>query len=139
MRYLRPSFAFTSISTFLSVLGPVIGVAVLITVQSVMNGFHEKIRDTFLSMNSHITVRAFDGVIQEPLILSEQLEALGYEASPVVELDTLIQTRSMKKDILPKRMIGIDPETIESPSCAHKLDLGTVAGVACRASVDFDV
>ena len=44
LRYLRPRRNFISIITLLSVLGPVLGVALLLIVSSVMAGFDKKIQ-----------------------------------------------------------------------------------------------
>jgi lipoprotein-releasing system permease protein len=56
LRYLRPKRAFVSIITVISVLGVMLGVAVLIIVISVMSGFDKQLRDTILGFNAHLTV-----------------------------------------------------------------------------------
>lgn len=56
LRYLRPKRTFVSVITFISVLGVMLGVAVLIIVISVMSGFDKQMRDTILGFNAHLTI-----------------------------------------------------------------------------------
>jgi len=56
LKYLRPKRTFVSIVTVLSVLGVLLGVAVLIVVLSVMSGFDDLWREKILAFNAHITV-----------------------------------------------------------------------------------
>lgn len=65
LKYLRPKRTFVSVVTIISVLGVLLGVAVLIIVISVMNGFDDMWREKILSFNAHITVTA-PGVIGDP-------------------------------------------------------------------------
>ena len=59
-RYLRSTGnRFLSFISLISMLGVAIGVAVLIVVLSVMNGFERELRNRILSVTSHATVSAF--------------------------------------------------------------------------------
>ena len=59
-RYLRSSGnRFLSFISLISMLGVAIGVAVLIVVLSVMNGFERELRSRILSVTSHATISAF--------------------------------------------------------------------------------
>jgi lipoprotein-releasing system permease protein len=62
-RYVRSTRAsgngFLSFISTISMLGIAIGVAVLIVVLSVMNGFERELRDRILSQQSHATIRSF--------------------------------------------------------------------------------
>jgi len=60
-RYLRSSRAnrFVSFISVISMVGVAIGVAVLIVVLSVMNGFEQELRGRILSLTSHATISAF--------------------------------------------------------------------------------
>ncbi|HEX7374821.1 MAG TPA: lipoprotein-releasing ABC transporter permease subunit [Steroidobacteraceae bacterium] len=59
-RYLRSTGnRFLSFISVMSMMGVAIGVAVLIVVLSVMNGFERELRERILSMTSHATVTAF--------------------------------------------------------------------------------
>ena len=56
LRYLRPKRTFVSIITLISVIGVMLGVAVLIIVISVMSGFDRQLRDKLLGFNAHLRV-----------------------------------------------------------------------------------
>ena len=60
-RYLRSNRGnrFVSFISTISMLGIAIGVAVLIVVLSVMNGFEREVRDRILSLTSHAAISAF--------------------------------------------------------------------------------
>ncbi len=52
---------FVSFIAFISIAGVALGVAALIVVLSVMNGFGNELRERTLSMTSHATITGFDG------------------------------------------------------------------------------
>jgi lipoprotein-releasing system permease protein len=56
LRYLRPKRTFVSVITLISVLGVLLGVAVLIVVISVMSGFSHDLREKILGFNTHLKV-----------------------------------------------------------------------------------
>src|SRR5436305_13677039 len=56
LRYLRPKRTFVSIITLISIIGVMLGVAVLIIVISVMSGFDRQMRDKILGFNAHVRV-----------------------------------------------------------------------------------
>src|SRR2546426_1401920 len=63
LRYLRPKRTFVSVITLISVLGVMLGVAVLIIVISVMSGFDKETRDRLLGFNAHLRVTGPGGRI----------------------------------------------------------------------------
>lgn len=108
MRYLQPRRSFVSTITLLAVLGPVLGVAVMIVVIAVMSGFGREIRQKILSMQAHVQLQAMREYMSEPGPMVAALTAKGYRASAVIEGTALVQTRSR---ILPRFIRGIDPKT----------------------------
>jgi lipoprotein-releasing system permease protein len=56
LRYLRPKRTFVSVITLISVLGVMLGVAVLIIVISVMSGFDKETRQRLLGFNAHMRI-----------------------------------------------------------------------------------
>jgi lipoprotein-releasing system permease protein len=56
LRYLRPKRTFVSVISLISVIGVMLGVAVLIIVISVMSGFDRQLREKILGFNSHLKV-----------------------------------------------------------------------------------
>lgn len=66
MRYIRSRGRnrFISFISLVSMLGIALGVAVLIVVLSVMNGFEKELRERILSMTSHATITSIEGRIE---------------------------------------------------------------------------
>ena len=65
-RYLRSTGnRFLSFISLISMLGVAIGVAVLIVVLSVMNGFERELRGRILSLTSHASISAFGPGIED--------------------------------------------------------------------------
>jgi len=65
LRYLRasPRRGFVSVIAGIAILGLTLGVAVLIVVLSVMNGFEEELRTRILSLTAHATISGLEGRI----------------------------------------------------------------------------
>ena len=64
LKYLKPKRSYFSIVTIISILGVLLGVAVLVIVLSVMNGFDEMWRAKILDFEAHLTITG-QGPIQE--------------------------------------------------------------------------
>ena len=109
LRYLRAKRRnhFISFISLISMAGIAVGVAILITVISVMNGFEKELRDRILGMVSHATVSTWDRPFEDwpDLIESarEHPEVIG--AAPFVEQQTLLNGR----DVSGALVRGIDP------------------------------
>jgi len=71
LRYLRPKRTFVSVITLISVIGVMLGVAVLIIVISVMSGFDRQLREKLLGFNAHLRV------IQPGELLANREEAMA--------------------------------------------------------------
>jgi len=108
LKYLRPKRTFLSVVTVISVLGVLLGVAVLIIVLSVMSGFDNMWRDKILSFNAHITVTGY-GVIEDADELVERMSKIDgiTGVAPYVQGLVFIQ----HNDRVHTPMVrGIDPE-----------------------------
>ncbi|MBT3287811.1 MAG: ABC transporter permease [Victivallales bacterium] len=108
-RYLRPKRTFISVITLLSVLGPVLGVAILIIVTSVMSGFDHDIRQRILGMQAHVHVRPVrpGHIIENPEPLLAKMAEVGIQGAPIVEGPVLLQLEGttqikMARGILPE-------------------------------------
>ena len=75
LKYLKPKRTFLSVVTVISVLGVLLGVAVLIIVLSVMSGFDEMWREKILSFNAHITISGY-GIIENEDELVDEIRAV---------------------------------------------------------------
>jgi lipoprotein-releasing system permease protein len=92
-RYLRSTGnRFLSFISLISMLGVAIGVAVLIVVLSVMNGFERELRSRILSVTSHATVTAFGaGLADWPALREKALQHPAVAAvAPYVEGEALL-------------------------------------------------
>ena len=76
LRYMRSrqSNSFVSIISLFSALGIAIGVAALITVLSVMNGFQMELRQRILTMTSHLAVLSLGGAYSDWRRVVEEAE-----------------------------------------------------------------
>jgi len=65
LRYLRPKRTFVSVITLISVIGVMLGVAVLIIVISVMTGFDAQLRDKFIGFSAHLKITREDDTLTD--------------------------------------------------------------------------
>ncbi len=66
---------FISFISMTSMVGIVLGVWALITVMSIMNGFHKDLRDRILFVVSHVTISDFDGDLDNWQALANRLSS----------------------------------------------------------------
>ena len=94
LRYTRAKrqSSFISFISFASMIGIALGVIVLITVLSVMNGFEQAMRDRILGVLSHVTVSETDAAIEDWQGRREQLLTLEHvvAAAPFVEKQIML-------------------------------------------------
>ncbi len=93
LKYLRPKRSFVSVVTFISVLGVLLGVAILVIVLSVMTGFDQMWREKILSFKPHLTIENPFGVIPGDAELNRRISAVDgvTGVSPAVETLSLMQ------------------------------------------------
>jgi lipoprotein-releasing system permease protein len=93
-RYLRSTHrrGFVSFVALMSVLGLMLGVATLITVLSVMNGFERELRNRILSVTSHGTLSGIDGAITDwRAVQAAAIKQPGVQAAvPYIEEQSLL-------------------------------------------------
>ncbi len=93
LRYLRSRReGFISLIAWLSLIGIALGVATLIIVLSVMNGFRAELLDRILGVRGHIVVEANVGTISEYDSLTNKLASLDgvLRASPIIEGQVMV-------------------------------------------------
>ena len=87
---------FISFISVFSALGISLGVIALITVLSVMNGFHKEVRERILGMASHAEIRALGGALSDWHSALDQArqnpEVVG--AAPFVEAQAMLNMGS---------------------------------------------
>lgn len=119
MRYFRPKRNLFSILTILSILGPIIGVAVLVVVTGVMSGFDREIKSRFMNMQAHITLvpRGLEVIPLRNSYLRQLNKNPDFQASPLIQSPILLQS---VKETTPQILIGIDPRREKAVSDLDK-------------------
>ncbi len=122
LKYLKPKRTYFSIITIISVLGVLLGVAVLIIVLSVMSGFDDMWRDKILGFNAHITISATGGIQDEGEVMARVAAVPGVKGvAPTIEGPVVIQHAGR---VYTPILRGIDParERTVSQIPAHMVE-----------------
>lgn len=95
LRYLRAKRkqVFVSIITFISITGIFLGVAALIIVLAVMNGFETDLREKILGINAHIVLMQYTGMMKDHERVKEAVE----QVDGVVASTPFIYSQAMLK------------------------------------------
>ncbi|NCC23787.1 MAG: lipoprotein-releasing ABC transporter permease subunit [Deltaproteobacteria bacterium] len=111
-RYLlaRRKQAFISVISLISVVGVALGVASLIVVLGVMNGFSDNLRDKILGVNAHLIVVSMEKGIPDYRDLAEKCLQVPriLAATPFIYSEVMLSTPSGVKGVV---LRGIDPKT----------------------------
>jgi len=111
LRYLRAKrrTRFVSFITLISLAGIALGVAALIVILSVMNGFEGELRSRLLSMSAHGYVTGADGVTKDWRGLVEDVSAHPgvAAAAPLVAMEGMIQSGRELRAVL---VHGVEPQ-----------------------------
>ncbi len=120
LRYLwAKKKGFISLISFLSVAGITLGVWALIVVISVMNGFHEDIRDKVIGTNAHVIAQSYtrEGISDYAKMVEGISKIKGVEAVSPYFMGQVMMKRDEKVEGLV--LWGIEPSTIGK---VNKLD-----------------
>ena len=127
-RYLRTRRreGFVSVIALFSFLGIMLGVAVLIIVLSVMNGFRRELLDKIVGINGHIFVAAMDKPLTDYAEVSDRISNLyGVKrAIPMVEGQAFSSSPYAGSGVLVRGVRGEDIRRI--PSIADNVRQGTL-------------
>jgi lipoprotein-releasing system permease protein len=129
LRYVRARTHkfFVSFITWASLAGVSVGVAALIVILSVMNGFEGELRQRLLSLSAHARLSATDDVAPSAAdrLIETVRGAPGVEmVAPYAEAQVLaVRTPEM----LPVLLRGIDPESESTSDAARVVVQGTLA------------
>jgi len=113
-RYLKSKrkTGFISLISYISIAGVTIGVAALIIVLSVMNGFESEVRSRFIGVDAHVKVRTFhDKGVKDYQKLMQQIKGTPHVVAmtPYVHKKGLVRSKSETTGLIIR---GIDPETV---------------------------
>jgi lipoprotein-releasing system permease protein len=109
-KYLKPKRSFLSVVTLLSLLGVMLGVAVLIIVLSVMTGFDETWREKILSFNAHVKVTEYGGVIRQPDKLLDAIRKTDGITGAAPNLEGFVFIQTENDSVHTPMLRGIDPD-----------------------------
>lgn len=108
-KYLKPKRTFVSAVMVISVIGVMLGVAILIIVMSVMTGFDQMWRDRILNFKPHLTVFSYDGAIEDVDGLCERIEGVEGVTGVTPSVETRVLMRFDERTTAPI-VVGLDPE-----------------------------
>ena len=112
-RYLFPKTqdSFFSLITILSFLGISLGVATLIIVMSVMNGFKEELTNKVLGINGHLKIQLYNSSkIEKYESIINSLNSFSNEldAQPVIISQSLLSTKNFSSGVMIKGLKSKD-------------------------------
>lgn len=98
-----------SVNTVISIAGVALGVMTLITVLSVMSGFHEDLREKILGVNSHVVVLSYEGRMKDHVEVMEKVGAIRgvIHSSPFVYGQVMLRSGDRAYGVVVR---GIDPD-----------------------------
>jgi len=131
-RYLlaRRKQAFISVISLISVLGVALGVASLIVVLGVMNGFSEDLRSKILGVNAHVLVSSVGQGMEDYEGMAGKAAALPgvVGVTPFIYSEVMASTTQGVKGVV---LRGIDPATAETVlSLSNSLEQGSLDALA---------
>lgn len=133
LRYLRPKRTFVSVITLISILGVMLGVAVLIIVISVMSGFDHDLREKVFGFNAHLKVLGRTDTLHDYAYLTSQVASNRHVkgVAPFVLGQVLVETQPEygQKRVFAPAARGVLPQ---AEATVSSLPRSTVAG-------EFDV
>ncbi len=129
LRYLRPKRTFVSIITLISVIGVMLGVAVLIIVISVMSGFDRQLREKILGFNAHLRIGMAGAVLENHKEIASRISSnsMVRAVAPFVQGKVMLETQpSVGNSIIDAPVVrGVDPA---QESNVSKLPSSVIAG-----------
>jgi lipoprotein-releasing system permease protein len=116
LRYLRasPKRGFLSLIAGIAILGLALGVAVLIVVLSVMNGFEQELRTRILSLTAHATIAGLEGRISDWRPQAEKVAHFPgvIAAAPYIEEQALMTHEGKSAGVLLRGVLPEDEQRV---------------------------
>ena len=130
MRYLRArrQEGFISVNAGFSFLGIMLGVATLIIVMAVMNGFRKELLDKILGLNGHLLIQSLESPLTDWQEVAERVGKVeGIKlAAPIVEGQALASSPLGASGVLLRGVRAADLAKL--PSVATNIRQGTLEG-----------
>ena len=109
-KYLRPRRNMVSIIAFMSILGVMLGVMVLIVVMAVMTGFTDEMKAKLIETQAHFQIRGYRGWLPHPGRAVEAVKKHGGNAAPVIQGAVLVQFGPNKRSLDTQAVIFAAPQ-----------------------------
>jgi len=111
-----------------SLLGVILGVAALVIVTSVMNGFRAELFDKITAQNGHAIIQGYDGRLNDwQRVLAEAKATPGVtEATPLIDQPLMGSTQGRVEAVEARGMTMAD---IRAPKIAGNVVLGNISAV----------
>src|SRR3954447_3617697 len=130
LRYLRArrKEGFISIIAGFSFLGIMLGVATLIIVMAVMNGFRTELLDKILGLNGHLLIQPLESPLTDWREVTQRIAKVDgiTLAAPVVEGQALASSPFNAQGVLVRGLLGAD--LLRLPSIGNNIKQGTLDG-----------
>src|SRR6266536_4286429 len=130
LRYLRArrQEGFISVNAGFSFLGIMLGVATLIIVMAVMNGFRKELLDKILGLNGHLLIQPLESPLTDWEVVAERISRVpGVKlAAPIVEGQALASSPFSAAGVLVRGVRAADLDKL--PSIANNIRQGTLDG-----------
>lgn len=131
-RYLRSKRqeGFISIVSWLSLIGITIGVATLIIVMSVMNGFHKELLRNVIGVSGHLSISQPVGPIEDYALLADEMRRVKgiQRVAPYIESQVMVTYRGATSGALVRGMIKND--LLEPESFGNRIVKGRIEDLA---------
>jgi lipoprotein-releasing system permease protein len=119
-RYLRPKRAdgYISIISILSLIGIALGVAALIIVMAVMNGFRHELLSRILGLNGHVIVQGYAGPLPNYDQLAVKVRAVPgvVRVAPIIDGQVMASANGTTVGVLVRGMRPSDLKTLTTVS-----------------------
>src|SRR5215470_10336345 len=130
LRYLRArrKDGFISVIAFFSFLGIMLGVANLIIVMAVMNGFRQELLEKILGLNGHLLIQPLESPLTDWQVVSDRASNVAGVrlAAPIVEGQALASSPFNASGVLVRGIRGADLAKLSS--VAASIRQGTLEG-----------
>lgn len=109
---------FISFISLTSIIGLLLGVAVLITVLSVMNGFDRELQTRILGMIPHAAINSYEPIEKWPALRKLALKNPQVKAAaPFAQLQGMLTHQGLVSGVM---VTGVEPELEKTVSIVHK-------------------
>lgn len=110
LRYLKPRRSAVSVITLISIIGVMLGVAVMIVVLAVMTGFTDIMKDKIIQTQAHLHVSGrYYPIMDVESVRTAMVSAGAVHSAPVISQVAMLQHRG---NFTPKLVLGVNADDV---------------------------